>query len=66
MAFPQWFALHVFIHPLSYVTCAIRYYGSQDTRTVASYLKTIGDKKQNRCHSAATCWRATDPQKRSG
>lgn len=41
---------------------AVRYYDTDDSRQIESYLNTMGYQKQESCHIEAVCWRSADPQ----
>lgn len=47
--------------PASHVY-AVRYYDTDDSSKVDTYLNFMGYKKQHNCHIEAVCWRSTDPQ----
>jgi len=47
--------------PASHVY-AVRYYGTDDSRQIETYLNAMGYQKQVSCHIEAVCWRSADPQ----
>jgi len=47
--------------PASHVY-AIRYYGTDDSKRIETYLNAMGYQKLGSCHIEAVCWRSADPQ----